>query len=98
MGAVDLNTAEVTLLIEGKKRVKRFNGDIQEAVIFAKHCRVTLSDGTEYQAEIRIVPPDIYASGSAEAGQFLYEYVFLEADDVHNDGKGNVVHEKRGHI
>ena len=96
MGEVDLNRAEVTLLTTGKRRVKTLDGDYREAVTLAKVCKVTLSDGTQYFAEFRLVPADINAPGD-EAHNVQYDNVFLEPYDVYKDG-GTIVHERRGYI
>ena len=96
MGEVDLNKVEVTLLTMGKRRVKRLNGDFEEALTLAKVCKVTLSDGTQYFAEFRLVPADVNAPGY-EVDGVQYENIFLEAYDVFKDG-GTVVHERRGYI
>jgi hypothetical protein len=97
MGEVNLDQVEVTLLTRGKRHVKRFNGDFAEAITLNKFARITLSDGTEYFAELRLVPNDLFPF-SVNADQLVYENFFIEAHDVLSDGKGNVVHEKRGHI
>ena len=98
MGEVNLDKAEVTLLSRGKKRIKRLDGSYAEAITLETFCRVTLSDGTQYFAELRVVPRDIYQSGTVGADQFVYEHFFLEAHGVEDKGDGFVVHDKRGHI
>lgn len=94
MGVVDLQVVEVTLLLNGKKKVKRLNGDFQEALMFSKLCRVTLSDGTEYFTELRLVPGD-FMPGADSLGT---DYFFIEGYGVFDDGAGKVVHEKRGYV
>ena len=93
MGEVDLNSAEVTLLSRGKKRIKRLDGSYAEAITLEKFVRVTLSDGTQYLADLKLIPADIFAPGT-EAHTVKYEHFFLEAA---NPGD-NIVHEKRGYI
>jgi len=97
MGVVDLDEVEVTLLSNGKKRVTRLNGDVQEAVTFSKICRVTLSDGTQYFAELRLVPAD-FMPNPILAHTVKFDHFFIEAYDVRDDGQGKVVHERRGYI
>ena len=97
MGEVNLNQAEVTLLVNGKKRVKTFEGDIREAVLLEKFVRVRLSDGTEYFAEVRLVPRDILP-GDVDVDSVVYETFFLEGYGILDDGAGKVVHQKRGYI
>ena len=96
MGVVDLNVAEVTLLSNGKKLVQRFSGDVQEAQLFSKICRVTLSDGTQYFAELQLVPRDFVPQEDGHTVNF--DHFFIEGYGLFNDGMGQVVHEKRGHI
>ena len=98
MAEVNLNQAEVTLLSNGKKRIKRLDGSYAEAITLAKFARVTLSDGTQYFAELRLVPTDIFPNDAAGLQDAVYEHFFLEGYGIFDNGDGNVVHEKRGHI
>jgi hypothetical protein len=97
MGVVDLDQVEVTLLSNGKKRVKRLNGDMCEAQTFSKICRVTLSDGTQYFAELKLVPAD-FMPDPILAHTVVFDHFFIEGYGVFNDGAGQVVHERRGYI
>ena len=96
MGEVNLDNVEVTLLSNGKKYVRRLNGDYDWAQTFSKLCRVTLSDGTQYTAELKLVPLDFLPQADAHAVNF--DHVFIEGYGLYNDDEGQVVHEKRGHI
>ena len=96
MGVVDVDKIEVTLLKTGRKLVERANGDVAEALSFSKFCRVTLSDGTEYYAELRLIPQEFIPTTDAHVVNF--DNVFIEQYTVADDGKGAIVHEKRGYI
>ena len=96
MGVVDVDKIEVTLLKTGSRRVERFNGDVADALTFSKLCRVTLSDGTEYYAQLRLIPQEFIPTTDAHVVDF--DTVFIESYTVADDGKGAIVHEKRGHI
>ena len=96
MGVVDVDKIEVTLLKTGSRYVKRANGDFATALTFSKLCRVTLSDGTEYYAELRLIPQEFIPTTDAHVVDF--GTVFIEQYTVADDGKGAIVHEKRGYI
>ena len=97
MGEVNLNQAEITLLVNGKKRAKLLNGDYGEVLTLEKFVRIRLSDGTEYFAEVRLVPGDIIPKDSDWDG-VVYENFLLEGYGIFDDGAGKVVHQKRGFI
>ena len=97
MGEIDINRAEITLLVNGKKRAKLLNGDYGEVVTLEKFVRIRLSDGTEYFAEVKLVPRDI-TPGDADWDGVVYENFLLEGYGILDDGAGKVVHQKRGYI
>lgn len=97
MGVINLDKAEVTLLLSGKKKIKRVDGSVGEALIFEKFCKVKFQDGSEYFAPVRLGPAEIFAENET-GDQAQHEHLFIEGYGVRDNGDGEVVFEKRGEI